>query len=1087
MVSCVVAARLSCAYFIASAPHLDRCVCALCNRLVHRETGHRRQPGLILRELSNAYTCKGKAEMNITQLTAGNRLGHWLAIFSLASLPVTILNAAINFEDASSTAGLTFSGESFGASWADVNMDGYPDLFASHHRSMTSLYMNNGNGTFTDRGSAVSTWAAAPERDTHGGGWGDFDGDGDPDLMVGTGRGNLNQFFVNEGGQLQDQTQAYNLEYSTWAGRLSVWFDYNLDGRLDFLMGQFNGPSPVIKQTSTGFTDVTATTGVDCTRTSYGQLYDFNNDGRMEIICARDGTYPNRIYDTRTTPFTDITASMPPVSAVVDAVIGDFNGDLRQDFFLPRGLVRVDDAVVSGNRTLEAALVGDAKGFSFVSSGSITVDIDWQQTQDGLNYDKIKIGSTGVAPANIPFTLNPASGNVSGLKTHNPADAPAIYVGYNPSNSRWTVMHHNDGQFSNAYVQISSTSAVSGLQTIGYSSTDGPLKPTLYTRTATGFNNTTNAAGLAEPISCISGVAADFDNDMDMDLYLACRSGAQNLPNRLYENRGNGVFDLRTLAGGAQGPVGAAVTSGAGTADSVVVADYDVDGYPDIYVSNGLNMRPIYLGGPEKLYHNLGSGNHWIQLDLVGTASNPDAVGARIIATAGGVSQLREQNGGYHRWSQNHQRIHFGLASHNTVDLRVEWPNGAVDELTGVTADRLYRLTEGGVLQDITPGSVPPPPPPSGCGAPGYDPASDRAVLLWKSCDDGSWHVRYTASGGYVKYTGSVTSPQGFTNVAPFSVEGTDTFNYTPGSSTIDYIFKVSPPYQDGFSFSVSNDSGVCFDVATPGNATVLYGPGRTPVSVPMDLATQGACAGTSQPVVSVGDVQLDEGQGPASFTVMLSASTSDTVTMDFATQDGSALQGLDYTAMNGNISFTAGQTQQTILVPLIDDTEVESTETFGLVLSNIVNAIAGDLSATASINDNDGTITPDCGSPNYNQNTEKSIFLWKECNDEVWKVRFTSGSSYTRYVGQVSSNQNFSSVIPISIESSDTLDNTNAATIDYDLKVGSTYTDGFNFRFPSGAAVCFGVDLPAGSIVEVGAGRMPISAPFSLQTLGPC
>ena len=51
----------------------------------------------------------------------------------------------------------------------------------------------------------------------------------------------------------------------------------------------------------------------------------------------------------------------------------------------------------------------------------------------------------------------------------------------------------------------------------------------------------------------------------------------------------------------------------------------------------------------------------FLQLDLVGTTSNRDAVGAKVYVTAGGVTQYREQNGGYHRWSQNFMRLHFGL------------------------------------------------------------------------------------------------------------------------------------------------------------------------------------------------------------------------------------------------------------------------------------------------------------------------------------------------------------------------------------------------------------------------------------------
>ena len=161
-----------------------------------------------------------------------------------------------------------------------------------------------------------------------------------------------------------------------------------------------------------------------------------------------------------------------------------------------------------------------------------------------------------------------------------------------------------------------------------------------------GYADGTVAAGLDKPVQCVSVTAGDFDNDMDVDLYFACRTGASNLPNIVYENLGNGTFREVANAAGAVGPVGVAVASGAGTADSAIAGDYDVDGFLDLFVTNGFNLRPLEFGGPNSLFHNLGNANHWIELDLASTASDHDAVGARVYATANGVTQMRVQNGG---------------------------------------------------------------------------------------------------------------------------------------------------------------------------------------------------------------------------------------------------------------------------------------------------------------------------------------------------------------------------------------------------------------------------------------------------------
>jgi hypothetical protein len=71
-------------------------------------------------------------------------------------------------------------------------------------------------------------------------------------------------------------------------------------------------------------------------------------------------------------------------------------------------------------------------------------------------------------------------------------------------------------------------------------------------------------------------------------------------------------------------------------------------------------------------------------------------VGAKLILTAGGVSQMREQSGGVHRFAQNFQRIHFGLAKNLVANkLMVYWPSGVVQTFNDVAADQILEITEG--------------------------------------------------------------------------------------------------------------------------------------------------------------------------------------------------------------------------------------------------------------------------------------------------------------------------------------------------------------------------------------------------------
>jgi hypothetical protein len=610
--------------------------------------------------------------------------------------------AAIQFQDVTAGSGISYQGESFGASWGDLDRDIYPDLFASNHRSMPGLYRNNGNGTFTNRASLVATWARRPNLDTHGGAWGDFDNDGDQDLMVGTGRGNDNQFFVNANGLLVDSTAQYNIRYPDWAGRLATWFDFDGDGLLDFVMGQYNGKSAFLRRANASFVNLTAAAGINCNTMPYGQLLDVNHDGRLDLMCGADGTFPSRIYDFGYLPFHDVSSALPAVSHSVDTVIADFDGDLMPDIFYARGTLRASAVAMNGANRIEADLVNGTKTMIFATSGHVTVDLDWRTVRDNGNLGNIRIGASGLPPKTLPFVLDPADPAVAGLQANTSSADSYLYIGYDRTKREWTFRLNSNGRFSNVYLMLSADAGVTGLRTAGFFGSEGPMPSVLYGGTPSGFVNRTKAAGLGAPISCVSGVAADFDNDMDEDLYLVCRTGVSNIANRLYMNRGNGVFDLVANAGGAAGPVGLAIADGAGTADTVVAADYDVDGYMDLFVTNGLNMEPLGIGGPSRLYRNAGSGNNWIELDLQGTQSNRDAVGARVYATVPGKTQLREQNGGYHRAAQDFKRIHFGLAHNTLVDLRVEWPSGRIDTYRNVAVNRLYRAAEGAGLTALT-------------------------------------------------------------------------------------------------------------------------------------------------------------------------------------------------------------------------------------------------------------------------------------------------------------------------------------------------------------------------------------------------
>jgi hypothetical protein len=114
-------------------------------------------------------------------------------------------------------------------------------------------------------------------------------------------------------------------------------------------------------------------------------------------------------------------------------------------------------------------------------------------------------------------------------------------------------------------------------------------------------------------------------------------------------------------------------------------------------------------------------------------------------------------------------------------------------------------------------------------------------------------------------------------------------------------------------------------------------------------------------PTLSIADVAVTEGNAAttATFTVTLSAAASGAVTANYATADGTATAGSDYTATNGTLSFAAGETTKTITVAIVGDTVVEPDETFTVDLSAATGATIADASAQGTIVNDDVDAVP--------------------------------------------------------------------------------------------------------------------------------
>lgn len=138
----------------------------------------------------------------------------------------------------------------------------------------------------------------------------------------------------------------------------------------------------------------------------------------------------------------------------------------------------------------------------------------------------------------------------------------------------------------------------------------------------------------------------------------------------------------------------------------MATADFDNDGDLDIVINN----NPGDSGNPERaravlLRNNVGKRRSWLAVELEGTQSNRDAVGALVTIEAGGGKQVRLVTAGSGFSSQHSARLYFGLNDQSHVDqLTVRWPRGRVerfDKIDGqpINARHLIKIKEGAGIE----------------------------------------------------------------------------------------------------------------------------------------------------------------------------------------------------------------------------------------------------------------------------------------------------------------------------------------------------------------------------------------------------
>ncbi|HEY5491587.1 MAG TPA: CRTAC1 family protein [Gemmatimonadaceae bacterium] len=231
---------------------------------------------------------------------------------------------------------------SFANAWGDYDNDGDLDLAVSLGSGEVRLYRN-------DRGVLVSVGAqmGMPQAGSHelrGLSWGDFDGDGFIDLLGGaTSKDKLTVVLHNEGGKhFTDVAAAIGLTIPNRSARQTNWIDYDNDGALDVYATDRSGENKLFRNDGGKFTQVFVGVGPSDGRPTVGACwFDMDNDGDLDLFLANQSGATDALWRNDGDRFTDVAPALgmtgPPRTTDqggVGCAIGDYDNDGYFDIFV---------------------------------------------------------------------------------------------------------------------------------------------------------------------------------------------------------------------------------------------------------------------------------------------------------------------------------------------------------------------------------------------------------------------------------------------------------------------------------------------------------------------------------------------------------------------------------------------------------------------------------------------------------------------------------------------------------------------------------------------------------------------------------
>ncbi len=489
-----------------------------------------------------------------------------------------------------------------------------------------------------------------------------------------------------------------SLEFQGDGGSGAAWFDYNNDGNLDlFLPNGRTQTSALYENQGDGtFQDVTVAAGL--TSTSGGAAVvagDIDNDGHVDLLITGDGGIVNNVptsfmlyRNQGNGTFTDITSASGIVEPLSSGslALADIDNDGYLDVFITAFGSFATDIQHAGklfhnNGDLTFTDITTASGVQADLGACVAGFSDYDSDGD---VDLFVSNCNDLTPAPTPIQLFRNDGNLvftdvtaaAGLATE-----PGFWMATSFAD------YDNDGD-----IDVFATNS---------GNAPGPHSGSphgLFQNQGNGtFVNVAAAAGVANWEFGWGASFDDLNNDGYADLFFTgslpdfgvIGPGIGN-PGRLFFNDGAGGF--------TEASANLGIDQSNDYTTGVAYGDYNNDGFQDIVVVT--EDWSVPATGKPVLLTNQGSENHWLGVDLVGTTSNRDAVGARVTLTYGDteiLTQVKEIYAGTSFASMDSQSLRFGLGEHlNATTAQVDWPSGLVESFhvwQGI--DQVVELVEG--------------------------------------------------------------------------------------------------------------------------------------------------------------------------------------------------------------------------------------------------------------------------------------------------------------------------------------------------------------------------------------------------------